>query len=179
MWMEIDFENWVYVLHPRPVAIIAAKYKDKLSAMPASWVTPVSRRPPILAVAISKKRYTYHLIAGSREFTVNILPITYLKNIQFLGTVSGRDYKNKIMSAGLTMGHAKKVSAPIINESTVVIECILKKDIESGDHNIITGEILEIYAKSDPLTEDYITSVPLHIRKSIYTVASKEFKKAS
>jgi len=48
------------------------------------------------------------------------------------------------------------------------------KDIESGDHNIVTGEILEIYAREeyDICSASYLTKVPLHIMKNRYIITS-------
>jgi len=174
MWRNIDFKEWTYILHPRPVAIIAARYGSRLSAMPASWVTPVSREPPVIAIAIARNRYTYELIVKSGEFSVNILTIDYIDKIHFLGSVSGRDFDNKISAAGLNIIRARRIDAPIISEAVVVAECRLMKDIESGDHNIVTGEILEIYAREeyDICDTSYLTKVPLHIMKNRYIITS-------
>jgi len=139
--------------------------------MAASWVMPVSREPPIVAVAIAKTRFTYELIVRSKEFSLNILPKEYLSKIHFLGTVSGRDFANKISAAGLTMTEAKKISSPIISESLAVAECILLRDIEAGDHDIIVGKVVEAYARRefDILNREILEKIPLHIRSNKYT----------
>ena len=81
MWRRISSREWPYILHPRPVAIVASRFKNKLSAMAASWVMPVSREPPIVAAAIAKTRFTYELIVKSKEFSLNILPKEHLSKI--------------------------------------------------------------------------------------------------
>ena len=91
MWVRLSYKEWYYMLHPRPVVIVASKFKDRLSAMAASWAMPVSRKPPIVATAIARTRYTYELIIESKEFSINLLPKEHLSKIHFLGTVSGRD----------------------------------------------------------------------------------------
>ncbi|RLG75308.1 MAG: flavin reductase family protein [Thermoprotei archaeon] len=171
MWRKISFREWPYILHPRPVTIVASKFKNKLSAMAASWTMPVSRKPPVVAVAIAKNRFTYELIIKSKEFSLNLLPKEYLEKIQFLGTVSGREFVNKIEAANLTMASAKRIGSPIILESLAILECILRKDIESGDHNIIVGEIIEVYARKEfnILNEETIRRIPLHVRSNKYT----------
>jgi len=171
LWRRISSREWPYILHPRPVTIVASRFKDKLTAMAASWVMPVSREPPIVAVAIAKTRFTYELIVRSKEFSLNILPKEYLSKIHFLGTVSGRDFANKISAAGLTMTEAKKISSPIISESLAVAECILLRDIEAGDHDIIVGKVVEAYARRefDILNREILEKIPLHIRSNKYT----------
>jgi len=139
--------------------------------MAASWVMPVSREPPIVAVAIAKTRFTYELIVKSKEFSLNILPKEHLSKIHFLGTVSGRDFANKISAAGLTMTKAKKISSPTILESLAGAECILLRDIEAGDHNIVVGKVVEAYARRefDILNREILGKIPLHIRSNKYT----------
>ena len=170
-WKKISFEEWPYILHPRPVAIIASEYDGKVSAMPASWIMPVSRDPPVVAMAISKKRFTYELIIKSREFSVNILSRDLLDKIHYLGCVSGRDEPNKIARAGLTVVKGRKISSPIILKSLAVAECILWNNIEAGDHNIVVGKIVETYAKPEfnVFDEKVFNKVPLHVGRNVYT----------
>ena len=170
-WKKISFREWPYMLHPRPVAIIASSYNGKVSAMPASWIMPVSRDPPVVAVAISKKRFTYELIAGSREFSVNILPKDFLDKIHYLGCVSGREEPDKIAKAGLTIAKGRKIGSPVILESLAIAECTLWKNIEAGDHNIVVGRIVEIYAKPefDIFNEEVFEKTSLHVGRNVYT----------
>jgi len=171
LWRRISFREWPYILHPRPVIIIASRFKNKFTAMAASWIMPVSRDPPVVAVAIAKTRFTYELIVRSKEFSLNLLSKEYLSKIHFLGTVSGRDFADKISAAGLTMIKAKKIRSPIILESLAIAECVLLKDIEAGDHNIIVGRVVEAYARRefDISDREILEKIPLHIRSNKYT----------
>jgi len=170
-WKNISFHEWPYILHPRPVVVVASEYGGKLSAMAASWVTPVSRNPPVVAVAIAKKRLTYELIVKSREFSVNLLPLNLLEKIHFLGSVSGRELPNKIEEAKLTITKGRKVKVPIILESLAIVECVLWKNVEAGDHNIVVGKIVEVYAKPEfnVFKEETIRKIPLHVGRNVYT----------
>ena len=168
--MKRKFNPWYYMLHPRIVAVIASSFNSRTSAMPASWITPVSVTPPLLAVAVSKKRFTYGLIISSHEFSVNIVPKRYIKQIHFLGTVSGRDYKDKIKVSGLTSGKAKKISSPIILESIAIAECKLLKKIETGDHDTLIGEVVDYYSRLE--YKSYLKDVLLHLGKNEYTTPS-------
>jgi len=167
---EIDLDSWPYILHPRPVAIVVSGNWEEYSAMPASWTTPVSRKPPIVAIAIARSRHTYSLISRYREFALCVLGLEHVKSIHMLGNVSGRDVKDKIAYAGLTKAKAKKVSCPIIAESLAIAECSLIKDIETGDHNLVLGKVLTAYIKSGVRllnTESY--SPTLHVGRNRYS----------
>ena len=173
---SIGLNEWVYILHPRPAAAIVAGSWEDYSAMAASWIMPVSRNPPIAAVAISRRRYTYEKIVNSKEFAICVLGFDKLKELHKLGSISGREVKDKIVSCGLSKINGKKVSCPIVEESIAVAECKLSKVVESGDHDIILGEVLEAYLLKDiePYTEKYV--VPFHVFRSTYCKPSEFVK---
>jgi len=169
----ISTNEWVYILHPRPAVVIVSGSWEDYSAMAASWVTPVSRKPPMVGVAISRKRYTYEKIVSSKEFAVCILGYDKLKELHKLGSVSGRELKDKIVSCGLKKTRGKKVSCPVIEDSIAVAECKLFKIVESGDHDVVLGEVLEAYMKEslELCTESY--TIPLHVSRSTYCKPSE------
>ncbi len=175
----MDPDTWIYILHPRPVAVVVSGTWDRYSAMPASWIMPVSRKPPMLAIAIAKSRYTYELIKEFREFAVCILSSASYRAVHFMGTVSGREISDKIRAAGLTKVNAKKIRAPIIGESLAVAECELVNDIEAGDHNIIVGKVLEVYRRSDIEVHNPSSyRALLHIGRNLYTEPSEKVLRA-
>ena len=148
VWTSIDMTGrWYYVLYPRPVVVVSSAYRGLESALAASWCTPVSRNPPLVAISIAPSRFTYELIIGSKEFAVNVLDYKYYREVSYLGAVSGRDVKDKIVKAGLTKVKAKKINVPVIAEATAVLECKLYDKVEAGDHVLVIGEVVEAYAK--------------------------------
>ncbi|NPA05641.1 MAG: flavin reductase family protein [Crenarchaeota archaeon] len=173
-WRSLEPRSWVYLLHPRPVAVIVAGTMERYSAMPASWIMPASRDPPVVAVAIARSRYTYHFLARLREFNVCILGVDHLRSIHMMGTVSGRDVEDKITWAGLTKTTAKRTKAPVIAESLAVIEAALDMVVEAGDHDIVLGKVLEAYVREGVEPGDPASyRVPLHIKRNMYTVPAK------
>ena len=178
-WYSINIKNkWYYVLYPRPVIVISASADGHESAMAASWCSPISRNPPLVMVSIAPTRYTYELIRKSNEFAINVLDYRYYKEVNFLGTVSGRDYSNKIERAKLHKTRAKKIKAPVISESTAVLECKLHKEIPMGDHVLVVGMVIEAYAKEPlrkiPNIKKYHTL--LQLAGDIYTTTITEYK---
>ncbi|MEM0340950.1 MAG: flavin reductase family protein [Acidilobaceae archaeon] len=170
--------NWVYLLHPRPVAVVVSGTWEDYSAMAASWLTPISRSPPLVGVAISSERYTYEKISETKEFALCFLPWELVDKINFFGWTTGREVKDKISTAGLTKIRARLLKAPVIAESVAVIEARLHSDIDlGGDHRFVVGRVEASYVKEGTTPPDPSSyRVPFHIWRSSYMSASGETK---
>lgn len=106
-----------------------------------------SFRPPLLGVGIGPKRYSYGLFKASKDFAINIPSRNMLRAVEVCGTESGRKV-DKFEASGLTREKAEKVSAPLIAECPVNIECVKVNEVEAGDHTWFIGEI--VAARADP-----------------------------
>jgi len=175
---SIPASSAYHLLHPKPaVLVISIDSSGRVNGMIAAWTTPLSHSPPLIGVSISPKRYTYELVKESGEFTLNIMSKEYVKQIHFLGTVSGRDRKDKLRESGLTISKSKKVKAPHVEEALAVLECRVEKEVEAGDHVFFIARILEAYAKSGVFGEVYKpekAKILLHLGGAYYTTISDE-----
>lgn len=124
-------------LFPIPVALVTSE--DNIITL--AWIGTACHDPPMLCCAIRPERFTHGLIKESEEFVVNIPTRKILKEVDYCGMVSGRE-TNKFESAALTEKKAKKVSAPLIEECPVNIECTLEKIIPLGTHDLFIGRIV-------------------------------------
>ena len=77
--------------YPKLAAIVTAQAKGKENAMAAAWHTSISFRPPLYGASISPKRFTYQLIADSKEFGINFLPFEAAELVASVGGSSGRE----------------------------------------------------------------------------------------
>lgn len=164
---------WTRLLHPRPVVLVVSLIDEKkANVMAASWVTPVSVNPPLVAVCITKRRYTYTLIKKNNEFTINVPPLDMVRKVHYTGVHSGRDV-NKIQKCNLSLVPAKKVSTPIIKECIAALECLLEAEYPAGDHNILLGRVIAAHVKEE-LFENNMwkedSNVLLHVGANVYSV---------
>jgi flavin reductase (DIM6/NTAB) family NADH-FMN oxidoreductase RutF len=83
-------DKWYYLLHPRPVYIIAAARGGRVNFMAASWVMPFSEEPPRIVTALEKESLTREYAVESGFFSVNVLSVEHVDFIYAAGTVSGR-----------------------------------------------------------------------------------------
>lgn len=152
--VEIKPRSFVYLLQPKPVAIIVSIDSfGKPNGMSAAWLTPVSRDPPLLAIAISPKRYTYELIKQTRDFTVNILDANMIEESELFGSYSGRTV-DKFEKSKLTLSKSKTIRSPYITEAVTVLECSLYDEYPAGDHALILGKVEKAYVREETIEDD-------------------------
>ncbi len=77
---------------------------------------------PFALVVVRPTRHTFGFMAGSRDFTLSLLPETYREALELCGTVSGRDV-DKIAATGLTPMASTEVASPTFAEAELVLEC--------------------------------------------------------
>ncbi|MCL6088853.1 MAG: flavin reductase family protein, partial [Candidatus Marsarchaeota archaeon] len=60
------------LFYPRQTCMLAATHEDKSNVTVVDWATPVSVKPPMLAVALNLKSYSLELLLASRCFTLSV-----------------------------------------------------------------------------------------------------------
>ena len=79
------------------------------------------------------------------EFVINLTTKDMAFATDWCGVRSGRDY-NKFSEMHLTLGKAKCVQCPIIEESPLCIECRVREVIPLGSHDMFIAEVLNVKA---------------------------------
>ena len=159
------------LLHPKLTVLLTCTDKaGKANIITLAWTMPVSTNPPLLAVGIAPRRYSHMLIQETKEFTINIPTMEYVKETLFCGRRSGREF-DKFKETKFTPLPAKTVKAPIIKECIAHIECKLYRRVTAGDHSLFIGEIQAAYADENAFTTKY----NLEKTKLIFHVGGNEF----
>lgn len=122
---------------PQGVFIVTTQFDGTLNGMTAAWVSQVSFKPRLLAVAIAPQRYTYELIQRSQTFCINVLSEEQVELAKLFGFHSGRKM-NKFES--IPYKFALKGS-PVLLSAIAYFECEVTHQFEAGDHIIVVGEI--------------------------------------
>ncbi|MEM2006843.1 MAG: flavin reductase family protein [Sulfolobales archaeon] len=134
--------DWVYLLHPRPAFAICSSAESAYDCLAASWVTPVSREPPILMVALSPRRATYSLIKSSGKATVNVLDWSMLEALHYLGSTSLHKNPNKMVDSGvkvlLSDGYVR------IEGALAVLYCSVRMILTMGDHDAVFFDVVGV-----------------------------------
>ena len=108
-------------------------------------------------ISVRPERHSYDIIKKNMEFVINLTNEEMAYATDWCGVKSGRDF-NKFAEMKLTPVKAEKVSAPIVKESPLCIECKVKEIIKLGSHDMFIAEVVNVQADSkyiDPVTETF------------------------
>ncbi len=142
-----------------PVALLTTRWRDQTNVMPVIWTAPVSRTPPLLAVAVHPSRHTHDMVRFSEEFALNFPGRDLMNHTHYFGVVSGRDV-GKLDLAKLPTFKAAKVSAPLIEGCLAYIECGLDDALRLGDHTLFVARVIAVQAEADAFDETWLLGDP-------------------
>ena len=141
--------------------------------MTAAWVGVCSSQPPCIAVSLRAATYTYGNIVKRQAFTINIPSEKYLKEVDYIGLVSGRD-TDKFSAAKLTAVKSELVDAPYVKEFPLVLECKLRHTTELGLHTQFIGEIVDAKADEATLMQEGLPDIE-RVNPIIYTPITRKY----
>jgi flavin reductase (DIM6/NTAB) family NADH-FMN oxidoreductase RutF len=131
------------LLYPLPVVLLTAAAEGRTGIITLGWAGVVNSVPPMVSVSIRPSRYTHGLVEKSGQFTLNLPTAAQLRLADWCGTVSGRD-TDKFLAAGLTPVPGEKVTAPLIAECPVALECAVRHTLRLGSHDLYVAEVLAV-----------------------------------
>lgn len=151
---------------PRPIAFVSTvDAGGHTNVAPFSYFAPLTDRPPLLGVSISRRggepKDTVRNIRATGDFVVNIVNEPVLKRMVH---ASG-DWPPEVSEfdlTGLTPVRSERVKSPRVGECPVAFECRLHREVELGEAFLMIGEILLAHAADDVLTGGRVD--PLKLR---------------
>jgi flavin reductase (DIM6/NTAB) family NADH-FMN oxidoreductase RutF len=132
------------ILNPVPVVMVSCTDSGGAhNIITIAWTGTVNSEPPMLSIAVRPERYSHGLISSQKQFVVNLVTRRLLRAADFCGVKSGRD-TDKFAATGLTPEPASSVTAPLIAESPVNIECKVRKIVPLGSHDLFLADIVAV-----------------------------------
>jgi len=168
--------------YPAVATIVTAQAKGKENAMAVAWHAPVSLKPPLYGVSISPKRFTYQLIADSKEFGINFLPFEAAELVASVGGSKGSEI-DKFQRFNIAKNKPVRTAVPILEAAYAAYECRLVDDRGYGDHRWLVGEIVAVHWLKEVFTPDEVidwdkVSPTLYIGNELYITTSKDTVKS-
>ena len=134
------------MIYPLPAVLVSCgSTEDDYNILTVAWTGTICTNPPMCYISVRPERHSYDIIKRNMEFVINLTTEDMAFATDWCGVRSGKDY-NKFEEMHLTPGKAKAVSAPIIEESPLCIECRVKEIVSLGSHDMFIAEVLNVKA---------------------------------
>jgi flavin reductase (DIM6/NTAB) family NADH-FMN oxidoreductase RutF len=137
------------MIYPLPAVMVSCgALPDEYNIITLSWTGTICTDPPMCYISVRPSRYSYGIIRQNLEFVINLTTKSLAHATDWCGVKSGRDH-NKFMEMRLTPVPGNRINAPMIKESPVNIECIVKEIKELGSHHMFISEVVGINADKE------------------------------
>ncbi|MBQ9926491.1 MAG: flavin reductase family protein [Lachnospiraceae bacterium] len=134
------------MLYPLPAVLVTVADKQgNQNIFTVAWAGTVCSDPAMVSISVRPERYSYHMIEETGEYVINLTTEKLTYATDYCGVKSGRDV-DKFKEMKLTPVAADKVSAPLLAESPVNIECKVKEIIKLGTHDMFLAEVVAVHA---------------------------------
>jgi len=140
--------NWKpgTMLYPLPAVMVSCGAgQEEFNIITIAWTGTICTDPPQCYISVRPERHSYDIIKKNGCFVINLTTAEMARATDWCGVRSGKDY-NKFTEMGLTPVMAEKVKAPLILESPVNIECVVKEIKEIGVHHMFISEVVNMQA---------------------------------
>jgi flavin reductase (DIM6/NTAB) family NADH-FMN oxidoreductase RutF len=131
------------LLAPVPVVMVTTRNGDKDNILTIAWAGTVCSEPPMVSISVRPERYSYDAIKQTGEFVINIPNRKLMFATDFCGVKSGRDI-DKFAELGLKKIQADKVNCAVIEEAPVALECVVRKTLPLGSHEMFIAEVVAV-----------------------------------
>jgi flavin reductase (DIM6/NTAB) family NADH-FMN oxidoreductase RutF len=134
------------MIYPLPAVMVSCgSVPEEYNIITISWTGTICTDPAMCYISVRPGRHSYNIIKNNGEYVINLTTKSLAFATDWCGVKSGNEHK-KFAEMGLTPVPASKVKAPLIKESPVNIECIVKDIKELGSHHMFISEVVAVNA---------------------------------
>ncbi len=144
------------MLYPVPtVMVTCGANEQEHNIITIAWTGTICSEPPMCYISVRPSRHSHPIIKKNQEFVINLVSANIAKQCDWCGVRSGKNV-DKFKETGLTKIPAQIVKAPMIKESPVNLECVVKNILSLGTHDMFIADIVAVHADEriyDPTTQ--------------------------
>ena len=138
---------------PLPAVMVSCGDMENSNIITVAWTGIINTNPPMTYISVRKSRHSHGIIEKTGEFVINVTTAELVKAMDFCGVRSGRE-TDKFSHLGLTREAADTVSAPMIAESPVSLECKVTEIKPFPSHDMFIAEITAVHIDDRYVDED-------------------------
>ena len=144
-------------LFPMPALLVAVRTGEgSANVLTIAWASVVSSSPPMVALEIGQSHYSTPHINREGCFSVNIPSSKQVVGADYCGLVSGRVDPDKPGTCGWTMVPATLISAPLIAECPLNLECRVTQQAKVGSGVVYYAEVLETHVDQEVISGEKV-----------------------
>lgn len=134
------------MIYPLPAVMVSCgSDPSEYNILTISWTGTICTDPAMCYISVRPGRHSYNIIRKNGDFVINLTTRELAFATDWCGVKSGSKHR-KFEEMGLSPVPASIVKAPIIEESPVNIECIVKEIKELGSHHMFISEVVAVQA---------------------------------
>lgn len=143
------------MLYPLPVVMVSlADRNGRYNIITIAWAGTVCTNPPMVSISVRPERYSAPILKETGEFVINLTTRELAFATDYCGVKSGCD-TDKFRDMGLTPLPGEKVKAPLIGESPVNLECVVRQVMPLGSHDMYLAEVVAVHADEKYMDENH------------------------
>jgi flavin reductase (DIM6/NTAB) family NADH-FMN oxidoreductase RutF len=134
------------MIYPLPALMVSCgENPEEYNIATVAWTGTICSDPPMCYISLRKSRHSHSIISRTREFVLNLTTENLAKQTDWCGVKSGKNV-NKFKEMSLTPEKAPNISAPMIKESPLCIECKVIEVKELGTHDMFIANVVGVHA---------------------------------
>ena len=151
--MKEDWKPGTMIYLLPAVLVSCGSTPEEYNLITVAWTGTLCTNPPMCYISVRPERHSYEIIKRNMEFVINLTTKEMARATDWCGVRSGRDY-NKFSEMNLTPGPCTVVSAPLIEESPLCIECRVKEIVSLGSHHMFIADVVNVRADCQHLNTE-------------------------
>lgn len=141
------------LLAPVPAVLVTCSDGARDNVFTVAWTGLINTQPPKTYISVRPQRFSYDLIASSGEFVINLTPSSLAAACDWCGVHTGRK-RDKFEKFSLERLPASKVSAPLIAQCPIALECRVFDVIKMETHHMFLADIVAVDVDEELLDAD-------------------------
>ena len=134
------------MIYPLPALMVSCGSDESdYNILTVAWTGTVCTNPPVCYISLRPERHSYEIIKRTGEFVLNLTTRALARATDWCGVRSGRAF-NKFCEMHLTPIKGEVVSAPVIAQSPLNIECKVRQIVPLGSHDMFIADVVNVQA---------------------------------
>ena len=140
------------LLAPVPPVMVTSGDMEDSNIITIAWTGIINSEPPKTYISVRPSRHSYGIIKEKGEFVINLTPSRLVRTADFCGIYTGKNV-DKFEKCKLTKEEANEVSAPVIAECPVALECKVTDIVSLGTHDMFIADIVAVDVDEELIDE--------------------------